>query len=154
MYIPDYPQYYISSTVLGNEESIEIVFNQSLLKTLLIGPQAESPGPHTQARARERIPPTGGGSRGRAFHRARRPLQRSSCISKSSEFQSCIGKSISEAQGAHLSGGANPMSPARLPVTIKPGMLETGISPLPGDLCASAPLWFGQLSPGITIRSY
>lgn len=42
MYIPDYPQYYISSTVLGNQESIEIVFNQSLLKTILIGPQSIS----------------------------------------------------------------------------------------------------------------
>lgn len=36
MNIPDLPQYYISSTVLGSEEAIEIKFNESLLKTLLI----------------------------------------------------------------------------------------------------------------------
>ena len=34
--IPNFPQYYISSTVLGNEEAIEIKFNESLLKSLLI----------------------------------------------------------------------------------------------------------------------
>ncbi len=36
MNIPNFPQYSISSTVLGNEEAIEIKFNESLLKTLLL----------------------------------------------------------------------------------------------------------------------
>lgn len=34
--VPNFPQYYISYTVLGNEEAIEIKFNESLFKTLLI----------------------------------------------------------------------------------------------------------------------
>jgi hypothetical protein len=37
MNIPNYPQYYISSTVLNNQEAITIKFNQSLLRTLFIG---------------------------------------------------------------------------------------------------------------------
>ena len=37
MNIPDIPQYHISSTVLGNEEAIEIKFNESLLRTLFLG---------------------------------------------------------------------------------------------------------------------
>lgn len=36
MNIPNIPQYYISSTVLGNEEAIEIKFNESLLKTMFL----------------------------------------------------------------------------------------------------------------------
>lgn len=38
MKLPDFPQYYVSSTVLGNEEAIDIKFNESLLRTLFIGP--------------------------------------------------------------------------------------------------------------------
>jgi hypothetical protein len=38
MNIPDFPQYYISSTVLDNQEAIKIQFNQSLLRTLFLGP--------------------------------------------------------------------------------------------------------------------
>ena len=37
MNIPDIPQYQFSSTVLGNEEAIEIKFNESLLRTLFLG---------------------------------------------------------------------------------------------------------------------
>lgn len=39
MNIPNFPQYYISSTVLNNQEAITIKFNQSLLRTLFIGPE-------------------------------------------------------------------------------------------------------------------
>jgi hypothetical protein len=39
MNIPDFPQYYISSTVLDNQEAITIKFNQSLFRTLFIGPE-------------------------------------------------------------------------------------------------------------------